>query len=441
MTNGERPCGRGNGERPVGRARPRYRQQRTSRRRTAFRVLTRRWPVIAIIGTLLASTGGAIAIGLQAASRDSDGLVVVGRTPPEHTPVPAAESTPRPTSPTTAALGTALPAPSRTASPSPTTSPSAASRSVRDKSAGKVPFDTRCAVSATLVPECGVYWGIYSRRYGDQDTYVSATTWEKNLGRRFDIVLKYFDFSGRRGPGQFPDKTMSALGSSRILLFDWESKIYSTGTMLRWADIAAGKYDRTIVIPQARRIKAQPRTVMLGLDHEMDLTHAEHGTAAEYKAMYRHIHDVFAAQGVHNVVWTWVTSGYLGEGNDQRILSLYPGDDLVDWIGYDPYNFHSCHDNDWKTFETTVDRFYDWSARNGLGNKPLLIQEYGTRFDSSDPGASQQWYRDIPGVLAERPRIKAIVRWDSDTSCTLRIDSGPGMVAAFATASQGVARP
>lgn len=412
-----------------------------ARRTAATRVLRRRWPVIALVGTVVASTTGAILTGLQLASRDSDGLVV-GPTSSMVTSAPVTGSTPRPTATgSAAAVGTALPAPSRTASASPSSTPSPASRSTRSKQPGKVPFDTRCSVSATLVPECGVYWGIYSRRYGDQDTYVSATTWERTLGRRFDIVLKYFDFSGRLGPGQFPDRPMGALGDSRILLFDWESKIYSTGRMLRWADIAAGKYDESVVVPQARRIKAYSRTVMLGLDHEMDLTHADHGTAAEYRAMYRHVREVFEKQGVRNVVWTWVTSGYLGEGNDERILSMYPGSDLVDWIGYDPYNFHTCHDTGWKTFETTVDRFYDWSASHGLGNKPLLIQEYGTRFDTSDPEASRQWYEDIPGVLAERPRIKAIVRWDSDTSCTLRIDNGPGMVEAFAAASRAVARP
>jgi hypothetical protein len=326
------------------------------------------------------------------------------------------------------------------ADPSPATTSATASPSGSTGSDINLPFGTRCSVSSRLVPACGAYWGIYSRRYGGGDTYVSARTWEKATGRRFDIILKYFDFSNRVGPGRFPDTSMAKLGKERILLFDWETKIYSSGAMLRWANVASGKYDSSVIIPQAKRIKAYGKTVMLGLDHEMDLTYASHGTPAEYKAMYRHVRSVFAAQGVRNVVWTWVTSGYLGEGNDKRILSLYPGDSQVDWIGYDPYNFNSCHDSAWKTFTATVSRFYDWTASHGLGNKPLIIQEYGTHYDGNSSQAVK-WYRDIPSVLASRRRIKAVVRWDSDTSCTLRIDSGPGVLAAFTAAGRSVSRP
>ncbi|WP_369812823.1 glycosyl hydrolase [Kineosporia sp. R_H_3] len=178
---------------------------------------------------------------------------------------------------------------------------------------------------------------------------------------------------------------------------------------------------------------------MLGLDHEMDLSYAKHGTAAEYRAAYKHLRAVFAAQGVDNVVWTWVTSGYVAYGNGPHVKSFYPGDAYVDWIGYDPYNFNTCHKSGWETFDQTVKGFYDWSAANGLGSKPLLVQEYGMHY--GDNAKSRQWYRDIDDVLRKRTRIKALVRWDSDTSCTLRIDNGTGMVAEFKAAGLAVDRP
>ena len=304
-----------------------------------------------------------------------------------------------------------------------------------------VPFPTRCAVSATLVPSCGAYWGIYSRQAPDRNVQAAVTGWESKMGRNFDIVLMYYDFSNRPGPGQFPDTSMRALGDKRIPLYSWETRDFRSGAHHRWADVAAGKFDASVIVPQAQRLKAYGRTVMLGLDHEQDLTHAKHGTAAEYRAMYRHVREVFAAQGVTNVVWVWATSGYLGDGTGAHVKSFYPGDDLVDWIGYDPYNFNSCHKGPWKTFEKTISRFYTWSAQNGLGNKPLLLQEYGLRADPNDSAKSQQWYRDIPSVLPRYPRLKALVRWDSDTSCPLRIDSQPGMASAFRDAGLGVQRP
>jgi hypothetical protein len=296
-------------------------------------------------------------------------------------------------------------------------------------------------VSPTLVPSCGAYWGIYSRRFGNHDVATSVTTWESMLGRRFDIVLMYYDFSNRNGPGRFPDRAMTQLSQDRIPLYDWETRDYVAGTYLRWADIAAGRYDDSVVIPQAQRLKAYGKPVMLGLDHEMDISYPKHGSPAEYRAMYRHVRDVFAAQGVNNVVWVWDVTGWLGGDRGDLVKSFYPGDDLVDWIGYDPYNSGKCKGGGWKTFEQTISTFYRWTESNGLGSKPLLLQEYGLTPDPADAAASQQWYRDIPSVLQRYPRLKALVRWDSDTGCTLRIDAGPGMLDAFKQAGLAIPRP
>lgn len=356
------------------------------------------------------------------------------------TPAPAAGATTKAAAKTGAApkagATTRASSPTKKAAPATTATKAAVTPKLR---AGGPPFPTRCSVSATLVPSCGAYWGIYSRRYGGGNVETTVKTWESKIGRKFDIVLMYYDFSGRLGPGQFPDTPMRNLGTERILLIDWESRNFKTGANYRWADIAAGRYDATVVVPQAKRLKAYGKKVMLGLDHEMDLSYAKHGTAAEYKAAFKHIRSVFAAQGVDNVVWTWVTSGYVGYGNGPKVKSFYPGDAHVDWIGYDPYNFYTCHDSGWETFDQTVKGFYDWSAANGLGNKPLLLQEYGTTWGGATRTA--QWYRDIDDVLRKRTRIKALVRWDSDTSCTLRIDAGSGAVAEFAAAGRAIDRP
>jgi Glycosyl hydrolase family 26 len=327
---------------------------------------------------------------------------------------------------------------------SPATGGASASRANSRTAAGvqgSLPFATNCPVSSTLVPSCGAYWGIYSRRFGNRDVATSVTTWESMLGRKFDIVLMYYDFSNRNGPGRFPDPPMTQLSEDRIPLYDWETRDYAAGTYLRWADVAAGRYDDSVVIPQAQRLKAYGKPVMLSLDHEMDISYPRHGSAADYRAMYRHVRDVFAAQGVHNVVWVWDVTGWLGGDRGALVKSFYPGDDLVDWIGYDQYNSGMCKGGGWKTFEQTISKFYQWSEANGLGSKPLMLQEYGLTPDPADVAASQQWYRDIPSVLQRYPRLKALVRWDSDTGCTLRIDAGEGMLQAFKQAGLAMPRP
>jgi hypothetical protein len=73
------------------------------------------------------------------------------------------------------------------------------------------------------------------------------------------------------------------------------------------ADIAAGKYDASIVIPKAQAIKNFGHPVFLLFDEEMNgswygYSPGQNGnTSASFVAMWQHIHDVFAAQGVTNV--------------------------------------------------------------------------------------------------------------------------------------------
>jgi beta-mannanase len=174
---------------------------------------------------------------------------------------------------------------------------------------------------------------------------------------------------------------------------------------------------------------------MLSIAHEMDAQVGTNGTAADYVAMYRHIHDVFAAQGVTNVVWVWTTTGY--SGRYSTIRSLYPGDSYVDWIGYDPYNFDTCLNpsGSWRSLQSTIDPMYQWLESNGFGNKPFILPEWGTVTNPNDPSAAGNWYSQAPSVFASHPNIKAAVQWnDSFGSCNVYLNSQPGELASYANA-------
>ena len=289
-----------------------------------------------------------------------------------------------------------------------------------------------CPRSSMLVPSCGVLWGAYKPPSSGETWQTTFTNLESQVGRPFDIVYRYHDMSNAGGSGQFPDKYEQALGTNRLLMFSWASRNFSAGTQLLWSDIAGGKYDTSVIDPEAARLKAYGKKVFLTFDPEMDRRMPAAGTPADYVAAYRHIHDEFARLGVSNVVWVWTVTGY--SAHDSEFPSLYPGSSYVDWIGYDPYNFASCHNGGWRTFDQTIDPFYQWLESNGYGNKPFMLPEYGTVADPSNPSASGAWYASMPASMPTHPNIKAVLQWDSVAApCNSELTVDPGTISGFAT--------
>lgn len=297
--------------------------------------------------------------------------------------------------------------------------------------------DTECTLSDKLVPSCGALWGMYTRKTAD-NWVTPYTDLEDDIGRTFDIVKRYHDWSNKGANGQFPDADEQELGAdgNRILFFAWVSNTWSSGGNATWKDIADGKYDDSVIIPEAARLKAWGQKFFLTYDHEMDgVTRTSFGTTDEYVAAYRHIHDVLKAQGVDNVVWVWNPTGYLG--NEDRIASMYPGDAYVDWVAYDPYNFHLCHNTSWRDTKTVLNSFYTWAENNGLGDKPFMLAEFGSSFDPNNASAMGDWYADMVPALKALPNIKAAVHFNSGNGkkyCDYRITTNEQSMEGFSEA-------
>lgn len=281
-----------------------------------------------------------------------------------------------------------------------------------------------CTLSDILVPSCGALWGAYVPNYG-------LTGLEAKVGRKFDIFQEYHDFSTSNN-GAIPNTNdTTLLGGGRILLASWQPRVFSAGTNYSWSDISSGSLDTSIIIPQAQRVKALGSTkLFLAFDPEFDdpSSHsvAAYGTPAQYVAAYRHIHDVFAAQGVANVVWVWTPTGY--SGYYSTLSSFYPGDTYVDWMGYDPYNFFSCGGRTtWNMPSTVFSTYYDWVGSGNLGpgaaGKPMMLDEYGSHDDPNNASRNQQWYESIPSALQALPRLKALAEFDSVGICDTRVDA------------------
>ncbi|WBB69692.1 glycoside hydrolase [Micromonospora sp. WMMD812] len=350
---------------------------------------------------------------------------------------PAPVVTTRPAPPSSPTTSPSRPRPSPTASATRPTVPSATPSPPVDSSG-------RCgAVSATLVPSCGAWWGMYAPA-GPADGWDHGRAFaevEAQVGRRFDIVHRYHDFSNTGSNGAFPDVyERQQMREGRLLFFAWESRIFASGTVLTWADVYSGRYDTTIDAV-AGRIRDTGVPVFLGFDHEPEDEPAKGGDA-DFVRAWRHVHDRFAAAGAHNAVWVWTMMGW--SGHYDRYRGLYPGDRYVDWVAYDPYNFHVCNGNRvWKSPSTTIGAFYRWLDEHGVGaGKPRMLAEFGTNFDAADRAAKQRWFEEFPAALKAHPKIKAAVYFNSagmtstSATCDMTMNHDTAALAGFARAGR-----
>jgi hypothetical protein len=279
-----------------------------------------------------------------------------------------------------------------------------------------------CAVSAKLVPSCGAWWGMYVPVASDSELTGAVGSEERFLGRRLGIIERYHDMSA--GPdGIFPDPAERQLARDHLLLFSWAPNVWSSGTWYPWRMVASGALDRSVIEPEARRLRAFGHTVFLTFAAEPDHVVPREGSPAQFVAAWRHVHGVFARLGVRNVVWVWTTEGYLPHAG--TIAALYPGNSYVDWVGYDPYNYFTCHGAPWLSFSATVLPFYKWLISHNFGDKPIMLAEFSSAPDPRDPARAASWYRSVSTVARGLPDLKALIQWNATVpGCDLRLADG-----------------
>jgi beta-mannanase len=283
-----------------------------------------------------------------------------------------------------------------------------------------------CRLSAKAVPSCGVLWGISTQ----PRTMRHLQSLEKTLGRPFDLVYHYTDIND-----PFPDAVeRQEAADGRLLHVAIAARDFHgrRGGQVSWADVANGKFD-TSLTAQAQGVASLHAPVFVTFAQEGNSPKklGVDGTPADFKAAWRHLHDLYQAAGATNAVWTWVMTG--SGDNLGRAASLWPGNDVVDWISWNVYNMAGCLEGgDVEQFQSFQDRmrvFYDFVHHRGPSygidaSKPMMISETGSVKYAQDETLSRDWYAAIPAALRNYPQVKAVALWDSTTAkCDFKFDT------------------
>ena len=276
-----------------------------------------------------------------------------------------------------------------------------------------------CTLDELLVNPCRPLLGAYSNHYpGISGWRAHIDAEEARIGRPLDIVHRYHP-PGEAGP-LIADEIHFATRPNTIMFANWKPALSA------WSSAGGGNATVNAQIDKAAdSIKSiAPTKIMLTIHHEAepDVTpgtsscphlKGKFGSPADYRAMWRNVHERFAARGVTNVVWVM---NYMGYKNwDCLAPELWPGNDLVDWVMYDPYQTVSS-----SSWSTSVSRFYNWMLANSDATHDYVskvwgLAEFGAGGQTTQ--ADAYTYYDDARASVERnefPRLKAYVVFDSE---------------------------
>jgi glycosyl hydrolase family 26 len=170
------------------------------------------------------------------------------------------------------------------------------------------------------------------------------------------------------------------------------------------SNIAAGDFD-----PQIKKYATEVRrfgcAIILSFGHEMNgwwyPWGTRHATPNEYISAWRHIHDIFAAEGVRNVIWSWDPSHQYNAVSATKVATpaseWYPGNSYVDIIGIDGYLGYD-HNGHPQTFKE-IFGYQLHDIRRIAPHKLVYIAETGV---TPGPAALEQIRALFQGLVSYR---------------------------------------
>jgi cellulose synthase (UDP-forming) len=203
------------------------------------------------------------------------------------------------------------------------------------------------------------------------------------------------------------------------------------------ASIIGGRHD-AFVRTWARDLQSYGGPVLLRFAQEMngqDYPWAERNNgnrSGEYARAWRHVHDIFTAEGATNVRWVW--SPVTGELSK----SQYPGDRYVDVLGMSGFNGGTELDwNGWVTFHDAFDVPLQRLHALALG-KPVQISEVAT---ADEGGSKPLWITGMFDYIEKRSWIRDVLWFDLPKQADWRVATSPAAARAFAAGAAHMQQP
>jgi hypothetical protein len=141
---------------------------------------------------------------------------------------------------------------------------------------------------------------------------------------------------------------------------------------------------------------------------EMNANWVSYGLDPEnYKAAFTRIQSIFAEEGVPGeaVLWVFAPNGWSEPG--QEFEKYYPGDEVVDVVGFSAFNFGACvaSGEGWDSYEEAIKPYME-RMEAMAPEKPIFLAQTGTVEQGGDRG---EWLVDSFQKLSEVGSFRGLI--------------------------------
>jgi glycosyl hydrolase family 26 len=288
-------------------------------------------------------------------------------------------------------------------------------------------------------PETGsLMFGAYPGRRSGQSFEQALTALEAQAGRQLDLVRSYYLWDS-----PFPTSYETLLRDTGHTLVMSVKARRVNGTRIPWANIAAAQPGSTLyadIVRWAARVKNYGVPLYFVFNHEPEeASNDPNGTSTDFIAAWRKVISVFRAEGVTNASYVWTATSYSFWRTDRRRAALwYPGDEYVDQIAADAYNWYNCRpgiNNPWWSLQQIIEPLREFGRAHP--SEGLMLLEFASYEDPAVPGRKAQWLGDAQELFKQPgwEQFEAILYYNAVqspyTNCKWWIDTSQSSLDAF----------
>ncbi len=266
----------------------------------------------------------------------------------------------------------------------------------------------------------GAWIGLFTEK-GPEDM-AETLSLGRSIGRSFASLMWFTDFGH-----PFPAKAAeNAWVAGAVPNVTWEPWLWTDNERIHLSDINSGAWD-SYISAWGAGAAGFGKPIFVRWGHEFNGDWYPWGIArngqdpANYVKAYRRVHDLVLRAGAKNIIWVWCpNAGSVPAQTWNDPLSAYPGDEYVDWVAIDGYDFDgnaSFFDIFSKSYSQVLSKI----------DKPIYIGEFATGRTGREKA---DWLREMHGSLTTQfPGIKGLVYFSVQKERDWRIDDSPESLA------------